>query len=184
MSYIDGFVIPVPTARREEYRAHEAKWWPQFWELGATSLAVGWGDDVPEGKQTDFQRAVAADGNASEAHYYLAVAQFRNGSQNHSLETFRVALRVAQLRRVRLCHAEQKLRRLRLGHAAAVVPVDDRARQKRRAVPERDTAERDDREQNERERDHERYERFLVSPFFRCRIFHGRSKPLRSIFIL
>lgn len=60
MSYIDGFVIPVPTARREEYRAHEAKWWPQFRELGATSLAVGWGDDVPEGKQTDFQRAVAA----------------------------------------------------------------------------------------------------------------------------
>ncbi len=50
----------------------------------------------PLAAQLAFQRAVAADGNASEAHYYLAVAQFRNGSQNHSLETFRVALRVAQ----------------------------------------------------------------------------------------
>ena len=58
--YIDGFLIPVPTARRDEYRAHEAKWWPMFKKLGAESLVVGWGDDVPAGKQTDFLRAVDA----------------------------------------------------------------------------------------------------------------------------
>ena len=95
-----------------------------------------------------------------------------------------IALLVAQLRRVRLCRAEQKLRRPRFGHAAAVVPVDDRARQKRRAVIHRYAAERDDREQHERERDHERYARFFVSPFFRCRFFHWNRKPLRSVFIL
>lgn len=60
MPYIDGFIIPVPTARREDYRAHEAKWWPAFRKAGAQSLVVGWGDDVPAGKQTDFLRAVAA----------------------------------------------------------------------------------------------------------------------------
>ncbi len=60
MSYIDGFVIPVPTARREDYRAHEAKWWPTFRAMGAQSLVVGWGDEVPPGKQTDFLRAIAA----------------------------------------------------------------------------------------------------------------------------
>lgn len=60
MPYIDGFVIPVPTAKREEYRAHEAKWWPSFQKSGAQSLVVGWGDEVPPGKQTDFLRAVAA----------------------------------------------------------------------------------------------------------------------------
>ena len=60
MTYIDGFVVPVPTAKREEYRAHEAKWWPKFRDMGAQSFGVGWGDDVPEGKQTDFMRAVAA----------------------------------------------------------------------------------------------------------------------------
>lgn len=60
MSYIDGFVIPVPTARREAYRAHEAKWWPFFQKLGAQSLVVCWGDEVPDGKVTDFKRAVAA----------------------------------------------------------------------------------------------------------------------------
>ncbi|MBS0563293.1 MAG: DUF1428 domain-containing protein [Proteobacteria bacterium] len=60
MPYVDGFVIPVPTAKREEYRAYEAKWWPEFRKLGAQSLAVCWGNDVPPGKQTDFLRAVDA----------------------------------------------------------------------------------------------------------------------------
>lgn len=46
--------------------------------------------------QLAFQRAVAADGNKSEAHYYLGLAQFRNGSQAQALDTYRVALRVAQ----------------------------------------------------------------------------------------
>lgn len=60
MPYVDGFVIPVPTANREKYRAHEAKWWPMFQKSGAQSLTVCWGDDVPPGKQTDFLRAVGA----------------------------------------------------------------------------------------------------------------------------
>ena len=60
MSYIDGFLIPVPTASREVYRAHEDKWWPTFQKLGAETLVVGWGDDVQPGKQTDFLRAVDA----------------------------------------------------------------------------------------------------------------------------
>lgn len=58
MPYVDGFLIPVPNARKEEYRAHEAKWWPWFRDKGATGLVVCWGDEVPEGTQTDFRRAV------------------------------------------------------------------------------------------------------------------------------
>lgn len=58
MSYVDGFLIPVPDARKEEYRAHEAEWWPWFQARGATSLVVCWGDNVPAGTQTDFRRAV------------------------------------------------------------------------------------------------------------------------------
>lgn len=60
MAYLDGFVIPVPTANREVYRRHEEEFWPQFRAMGALSLVVGWGDDVPPGKQTDFFRSVAA----------------------------------------------------------------------------------------------------------------------------
>lgn len=58
MNYFDGFVIPVPTADRDIYIAHEAHWWPSFKALGALTLVVGWGDDVPPGKHTDFLRAV------------------------------------------------------------------------------------------------------------------------------
>lgn len=60
MPYIDGFVIPVPTAKKDAYRDHEAKWWPMFRDMGAQSLVVGWGDEVPAGKQTDFLRSVEA----------------------------------------------------------------------------------------------------------------------------
>ncbi len=56
--YIDGFLIPVAAAARDRYRAHEAEWWPHFRSLGAQSIVVGWGDDVPEGQHTDFRRAV------------------------------------------------------------------------------------------------------------------------------
>ncbi|WP_103256542.1 DUF1428 domain-containing protein [Tabrizicola aquatica] len=56
--YFDGFLIPVRTSDQETYRAHEQHWWPRFREMGAQSLVVGWGDDVPAGQQTDFRRAV------------------------------------------------------------------------------------------------------------------------------
>lgn len=59
--YVQGFLIPVPEERREDYRKMEADSWEFFKGYGATSLVVGWGDDVPEGKQTDFYRAVTAE---------------------------------------------------------------------------------------------------------------------------
>lgn len=58
MAYIDGFLIPVRNEDREKYRAHELHWWPVFRDAGALSLVVGWGDDVPPGKHTDFLKAV------------------------------------------------------------------------------------------------------------------------------
>jgi uncharacterized protein YbaA (DUF1428 family) len=62
MSYIDGFVIPVPAAKREAYRALAAKAAPIFKEHGASRIVECWGDDVPDGKTTDFKRAVKAEG--------------------------------------------------------------------------------------------------------------------------
>lgn len=60
MSYVQGFVIAVPTSRREEYRAHAEVAAKLFAELGATRLVECWGDNVPDGKVTDFRRAVDA----------------------------------------------------------------------------------------------------------------------------
>lgn len=59
--YVDGFVIPVPTANKGDYFDMARKIWPLFKELGATRLVEGWGDDVPKGKLTDFQGSVKAE---------------------------------------------------------------------------------------------------------------------------
>jgi uncharacterized protein YbaA (DUF1428 family) len=60
MSYIDGFVIPVPTDRKDDYHKAAQSFWPMLKEYGALRVVECWGDDVPEGKVTDFRRAVAA----------------------------------------------------------------------------------------------------------------------------
>jgi uncharacterized protein YbaA (DUF1428 family) len=57
MSYIDGFVLAVPAANKDQYREHASSVVPNFKRLGATRMVEGWGDDVPHGKQTDFYRA-------------------------------------------------------------------------------------------------------------------------------
>lgn len=63
MSYIDGFVLAVPAAKREEFIAHAKTFDAIFLEVGAIRVMECWGDDVPEGKLTDFRRAVQATGD-------------------------------------------------------------------------------------------------------------------------
>ena len=60
MAYVDGFVIAVRTANKQKFIDHAAGFNPMFIEFGATRVVECWGDDVPAGKQTDFQRAVQA----------------------------------------------------------------------------------------------------------------------------
>ncbi|MGF7146444.1 uncharacterized protein YbaA (DUF1428 family) [Sphingomonas zeicaulis] len=60
MAYIDGFVLAVPTANKDKFIEHARKGDAVFMELGATRVFECWGDDVPDGKQTDFRGAVQA----------------------------------------------------------------------------------------------------------------------------
>ncbi len=60
MSYIDGFVIAVPTANKERFTAHAALGDGVFMDLGALRVVECWGDDLPDGQVTDFRKAVRA----------------------------------------------------------------------------------------------------------------------------
>ena len=60
MAYIDGFVIAVPTANKKKFIDHAKKGDSVFVDLGATRVLECWGDDVKDGKLTDFRRAVQA----------------------------------------------------------------------------------------------------------------------------
>lgn len=58
--YVDGFIVPVPTAKRDVYREMSEQMAELFRECGALRVVENWGDDVPDGKLTDFRRAVQA----------------------------------------------------------------------------------------------------------------------------
>jgi|SRR5262252_7876057 len=58
MSYIDGFVAAVPSAKRDTYKMHAEKAAVVFKEHGALKVVECWGDDVPDGKLTSFPMAV------------------------------------------------------------------------------------------------------------------------------
>ncbi|HEY6131550.1 MAG TPA: DUF1428 domain-containing protein [Halioglobus sp.] len=60
MAYIDGFVIAVPTANKQKFIDHASDADSMFLEMGATRILECWGDDVPEGKTTDFRMTVKA----------------------------------------------------------------------------------------------------------------------------
>ncbi len=60
MTYFDGFLVPVPSARKDAYRAMAEKTWPMFERGGATRMVEAWGDDVPRGEVNDLYMAVEA----------------------------------------------------------------------------------------------------------------------------
>jgi uncharacterized protein YbaA (DUF1428 family) len=65
MSYIDGFLIAVPTANKQKFIEHAKMGDTIFAEFGATRVVECWADDVPEGKVTDFRKAVKATADES-----------------------------------------------------------------------------------------------------------------------
>ncbi len=60
MSYIQGFLIAVPKTRKHEYLESAQAAAPIFQEYGATRVVETWSESIPDGKVTDFKRAVQA----------------------------------------------------------------------------------------------------------------------------
>jgi uncharacterized protein YbaA (DUF1428 family) len=61
MSYVEGFLIPVPSGNREAYLKLAKDTAPVFLENGALRVVECWGDDLPHGHTTDFFLAVKAE---------------------------------------------------------------------------------------------------------------------------
>ena len=60
MTYFEGFVAPVPEANQAAYRKHASDFAPVGREIGVKRHVEAWESDVPEGKVTDFRKAVNA----------------------------------------------------------------------------------------------------------------------------
>lgn len=58
MSYVDGFIVPVPKAQLEAYRAIAEKAGALWREHGALEFRECMGDDVKPGQLTSFPQAV------------------------------------------------------------------------------------------------------------------------------
>jgi uncharacterized protein YbaA (DUF1428 family) len=71
MSYIDGFIIAVPTANKAKFIQHANDCDSAFIEYGALSVRECWGDDVPDGQLTDFRRAVQAKADETVAFSWI-----------------------------------------------------------------------------------------------------------------
>lgn len=58
MTYVDGYVLAVPTANKDAYIKLAELAAQVFKDHGALSVVENWGDDVPDGVTTSFPMAV------------------------------------------------------------------------------------------------------------------------------
>ena len=61
MTYFEGFIVPVPEGNKYAYTKHGSGLIPELRKCGVERQVECWGVDLPEGKQTDFRKAVAAE---------------------------------------------------------------------------------------------------------------------------
>ena len=60
MTYFEGFIVPVPEANKDAYTRHGSGVAEALRGLGVRRQLEAWGTDIPEGKATDFRKAVDA----------------------------------------------------------------------------------------------------------------------------
>lgn len=71
MSYVDGYVVAVPKARLDDYKAMAAKAGAIWKEYGALAYVECVADDAPYGKVTSFPRAVQASDDETVVFSYI-----------------------------------------------------------------------------------------------------------------
>ena len=71
MSYVDGFVLPVPKGRLDDYRKLARKAGKVWMEYGALAYHECVADDVEPGKSTSFPRSVKLKDNELVVFAYI-----------------------------------------------------------------------------------------------------------------
>jgi len=71
MSYIDGFIVPLPKGKEDEYRALAETFAKKASAQGALGSVEALGDDLQPGHTTDFFKAVKADDNENVVFSFI-----------------------------------------------------------------------------------------------------------------
>src|SRR5262245_22653969 len=71
MSYVDGFIVPVPKKNLKAYRTMSRKAGKVWREHGALDYKECVADDVKVGKRTSFPRSVKLKGNETVIFAYI-----------------------------------------------------------------------------------------------------------------
>ena len=71
MSYIDGFVLPLPNGKEEDYRKQAETFAAKAREQGAIGTVEALGDGLEHGHTTDFFRAVQAQENENVVFSFI-----------------------------------------------------------------------------------------------------------------
>jgi uncharacterized protein YbaA (DUF1428 family) len=69
--YVDGSVSPVPATKKQAYLDAMKQKAKLLKECGATRVVDAWGDDVPDGKITDYKGAVQAAGGETVVYSWV-----------------------------------------------------------------------------------------------------------------
>ena len=93
MTYFEGFIVPVPEANRDAFRKHADQVAALLGDVGVRRQVEAWGDDVPEGKVTDFRKAVdaTADEKAVFAWFEYPDRQARDAANEKMMSDERMA---------------------------------------------------------------------------------------------
>ena len=71
MSYIDGFVLPLPNGKEEEYRKQAEVFARKAAEQGAIGTVEALGDGLEHGHTTGFFKAVKAEDNENVVFSFI-----------------------------------------------------------------------------------------------------------------
>ena len=95
MTYFEGFVVPVPEANRGAYRKTAEDFSSIVREFGVQRQVEAWESDVPEGKVTDFRKAV--DAKPDEKIVFSWFEYPDKSSRNSANDKFRADPRMEEL---------------------------------------------------------------------------------------